>query len=280
MDNPQLAIPWISLALFLVAFLYSSVGHAGASGYIATLTLFGIGDDRIKPIALTLNILVASIGTLQFARAGHFSWPLFWPFAFASVPMAYLGGGWRLPAAYFHPLLGVVLWLSAARLIVNLRDRELVSPPSTPAALLAGGTIGLLAGLTGTGGGIFLTPLMLIAGWAKTRNAAAVSAAFILVNSISGLVGHTRGVQSLPQETWWFAIVAICGGFLGSYLGSWKLPPFAIRLFLAAVLVVAGLTLIVRVSPIWQFPDHDQRNKKNGTSSVLMDRRPNPAKVL
>lgn len=246
MELSDFSLPAVCGALFVIALLYSSVGHAGASGYIATLTLFGFPSDRIKPVALVLNILVALIGSTQFASAGHFSWSLFWPFAMASIPMAFLGGQWQLPPAYFHPLLGLVLWGSAARLLFRLREREIVRPPSRLASLLAGGSIGLLAGLTGTGGGIFLTPLILIAGWASTKTAAAVSAAFILVNSVSGLAGHATAIQTLPTETWWFAAVAAIGGTIGSYFGSWRLPAPFIRIFLAGVLLYAGLMLIMK----------------------------------
>ena len=187
METTQLIL--LCLAIALVAFLYSSVGHAGASGYIATMTLFGLATTVIRPTALVLNILVATIGSFQFWRAGHFSWKLFWPFALLSIPAAYFGGYLQPSASILRILIGAVLLFSAARLIFRKRDPEQTSLPSRPTALAVGAGLGFLSGLSGTGGGIFLTPLLLFCEWAKIRQAAAVSALFILVNSIGGLIG-------------------------------------------------------------------------------------------
>src|SRR5213593_219858 len=177
------------LAVGLIAFLYSSVGHAGASGYIATMTLFGLAPTVIRPTALVLNILVASMVAFEFWRAGHFSWKLFWPFALLSIPAAYVGGYLQPSASVLRILIGIVLLLSAARLVFRRRDPQQTFPPSRPMAISVGAGLGFLAGLTGTGGGIFLTPLLLFCQWAHIRQAAAVSALFIWVNSIAGLVG-------------------------------------------------------------------------------------------
>src|SRR5438874_13200703 len=159
MDSAQL-IP-LCFAIALIAFLYSSVGHAGASGYIATMTLFGIAATEIRPTALVLNILVAMIGSFQFWRAGYFSWKLFWPFALLSIPAAYFGGYLPVPTAILKIVIGVVLLFSAARLFFRHGDPPDVTPPATPPAIAVGTGIGFLSGLTGTGGGIFLTPLLL-----------------------------------------------------------------------------------------------------------------------
>ncbi len=242
MDNTQLAL--IAAAIGLVAFLYSSVGHAGASGYIATLTLCGFAPAMIKPTALVLNILVASIGTFQFWRAGHFSWQLFWPFAALAVPAAFLGGYLHLPVAIFKPLVGVVLLFSAVRLCFRRGDPAEVSPPALPTAMGIGAGIGFLSGLTGTGGGIFLTPLLLFCRWARTRPAAAVSALFILVNSVAGLAGHCSSGQPVPSFAWTLAVAAVMGGTLGSHLGSRRFPVRTVCLLLAAVLLIAGSKLI------------------------------------
>src|SRR5438046_7205843 len=196
MDNTQLA--FLCLAIAVIAFLYSSVGHAGASGYIATMTLFGLAATVIRPTALVLNILVATIGSFQFWRAGHFSWKLFWPFALLSVPAAYLGGYLQPSASVLRTLIGLVLLFSAARLIFRREDPPKVEQPSVPTAIGFGAGIGFLSGLTGTGGGIFLTPLLLFCHWAYIRQAAAVSALFILVNSISGLSGYFTANQTIP----------------------------------------------------------------------------------
>src|SRR2546423_3449420 len=196
MDNTQLL--FLCLAIALIAFLYSSVGHAGASGYIATLTLFGLTATVIRPTALMLNILVATIGSFQFWRAVYFSWKLFWPFALLSVPAAYFGGYLQPSASILRILIGLVLLFSAARLIFRRGDPEETLPPSKPTAVGVGAGLGFLSGLTGTGGGIFLTPLLLFCRWAKIRQAPAVSALFIMGNSICRLVGYFHAVRSIP----------------------------------------------------------------------------------
>lgn len=235
---------WLGVAVFAIAFLYSSVGHAGASGYIAVMSLFGLAPELIKPTALTLNILVAALGSVQFYRAGHFSWRLFWPFALLSVPAAFAGGYLSLPARAFKLIVGLVLLFSAARLSLRPQPDELAKPPSRPLALAIGGGLGLLSGLTGTGGGIFLTPLLLLLRWARTKTAAAVSACFILVNSAAGLLGSLSSQRSLPGPALALALCAIAGGAAGSYLGSTRFSPTAIKRLLAVVLVIAGVKLL------------------------------------
>lgn len=231
-------------SILLVAFLYSSVGHAGASGYIAVMTLAGLAATTIRPTALILNILVACIGSFQFWRAGHFSWPLFWPFALLSVPCAYLGGSIPLATWILKPLLGGVLLFSAGRLFFRECDPPDPAAPPKPVAMSVGAGIGFLSGLTGTGGGIFLTPLLLFARWTYTKRAAATSALFILVNSIAGLAGYVSSAQPVPQFAWLLAPAAVIAGTMGSYLGSRRFPVRIISLLLATVLVIAGVKLI------------------------------------
>lgn len=231
--------------ILAVAFLYSSVGHAGASGYIAVLSLAGLAPAEIRPAALALNILVATIATVQYARAGHFRGSLFWPFALASVPAAYLGGRLVLPVAAFNVLVGCVLLFSATRFFRKPEDPLVVNPPRAATGLATGAALGLLSGMTGTGGGIFLTPLMLLAGWAKTKTAAAVTAPFILLNSIAGLLGFLSTGGNVPRDTAWMAAVAVVGGTAGAWFGSRRFPVRTIRLLLAAVLLVAGLKLVL-----------------------------------
>ena len=243
MDTTHLVI--LFLAIGLIAFLYSSVGHAGASGYIATMTLLGVVPTVIRPTALVLNILVASIGTFQFWRAGHFSWKLFWPFALLSIPAAYVGGYLQPSASILRILIGMVLLFSAARLLFRRSDPPQIFPPSRPVAIGVGAGLGFLAGLTGTGGGIFLTPLLLFCSWARIRQAAAVSALFIWVNSIAGLVGYFTKVHSIPSLGFILAAAAIIGGIIGSHLGSRRLAVRVISLFLATVLIIAGTKLIL-----------------------------------
>ena len=235
---------FLCVAITIVAFLYSSVGHAGASGYIATMTLFGLATTVIRPTALVLNILVATIGSFQFWKAGHFSWKLFWPFALLSVPAAYCGGYLQPSASILRILIGFVLLLSAARLFFRKKDPEQTNPPLKPVAIGVGAGLGFLSGLTGTGGGIFLTPLILFCKWAVIRQAAAVSALFILVNSIGGLVGYFTAKHSIPTLGIYLAIPAVIGGTIGSYLGSRRLPARGIAIFLAIVLTIAGCKLI------------------------------------
>ena len=234
----------LAAALFVVALLYSSVGHAGASGYIAVLTLIGLGIEEVRPTALALNILVAAIGFIQWWRGGHFSWSLFWPFALLSVPAAFFGGWLHVPADYLRILIGVVLWFSAWRLLYRKEDPSAVAQPARTTAVASGAGIGFLSGLTGTGGGIFLTPLMLFCRWAKVKEAAAVSSLFILVNSASGLAGYIKSGRDLPDLAWPLAVVVAVGGFLGSRLGSHHLPVRGIAVLLAVVLAIAGTKLV------------------------------------
>lgn len=232
--------------VFVAAILYSMVGHAGASGYLAAMALYGVAPSVMKPTALTLNILVATMGTIQFARAGHFRWSLFWPFALGSVPLAFLGGSLALPLVVYKLVLGVVLLYAAWRLLRAPRaeDPAAVRPVAKPVAIASGAGIGFLSGLTGVGGGIFLSPLMLLMRWAAVRVTAAVSVTFILVNSIAGLLGHVASVRELPAATVGLAGVALAGGFIGSTIGSRRLPPVVLRRALAVVLVIAAVKLL------------------------------------
>lgn len=234
----------ICAAIAIVAFLYSAVGHAGASGYIAVMTLFGLAADVIKPASLLLNILVATLTTWQFWRAGHFSWRLFWPFAILSAPLAFVGGYINLPTHIFKILVGIVLLYSAVRFSIQTRDDEEIREPSRTIAVSVGAGLGLLSGLTGTGGGIFLTPVLILMRWARTKTASAVSALFILVNSISGLLGNISSTRNLPLFALPFVVCAVSGGALGSYLGSRRFSPNFIKKLLAVVLTIAGIKLI------------------------------------
>jgi uncharacterized membrane protein YfcA len=237
MDAAHLVLLFIAVGV--IAFLYSSVGHAGASGYIAVMTLWGLAPTVIRPTALVLNILVAFIGAFQFWRAGHFNWKLFWPFALLSIPDL------QPSASVLRILIGLVLLFSAVRLIFRRADPAEIVTPSQPTAISVGAGLGFLSGLTGTGGGIFLTPLLLFCRWAHIRQAAAVSALFILVNSIAGLVGYFTKVHSIPSLGFILAAAAIIGGTAGSHLGSRHFAVRVISLFLAAVLLIAGTKLIL-----------------------------------
>jgi uncharacterized membrane protein YfcA len=239
-------ILWLSVLFFIAALLYSSVGHAGASGYIAAMALFGLAPAVIKPTALFLNILVALIATVQFYRAGHFSWKIFWPLALGSIPFAFLGGALSLPTTIYKQIVGLVLLFAAYRLfmytkvVVKTNTKSL----SVGLAILLGAGIGFLSGLTGVGGGIFLSPLLLLMGWSAMKQTAAISAAFILVNSIAGLAGNYASVQFLPSALPFWAAAALIGGFIGSRFGSAQAQPEVIRRLLSVVLLIAGLKLI------------------------------------
>jgi uncharacterized protein len=238
----------LALLIFVGALLYSSVGHAGASGYLAAMALVGVSAVVMKPTALTLNILVASIATVKFHRAGYFSFRLLWPFALTSIPFAFLGGYITLPGHWYKTLVGVILLFAAYKLFrIASKPTERTDLRHVPlwAGLLCGAVIGMLAGLTGTGGGIFLSPLLLLMGWAETRQTAGVSAAFILVNSIAGLLGNVSSIGSLPGFIFVLAPAAILGGFIGAEFGSKRLASANVRRLLALVLIVAGCKLIL-----------------------------------
>jgi len=244
-------------AVLAVAVLYASVGHAGATGYIAVMGLLGLAPEVIRPTALVLNLVVATIGTVQFVRAGHFRRDLFVPLALASVPAAAIGGALSLPTAVFEGVLGLVLAFSAvrvagdvfwpgSRLAAGCRPAEELSGwrKLSPASLAGlGASLGLASGLTGVGGGVFLTPLLLELRVAATRQVPAVSVVFILVNSAAGLGGWVAAGRSMAAIDPVIVIAAAVGGLAGSQLGAFRLPTHSLRLLMAIVLAVASLKL-------------------------------------
>jgi uncharacterized membrane protein YfcA len=234
----------LALAFFAGAILYSSVGHAGASGYLAAMAFAGMAPATMRPTALVLNLLVASIATVRFARAGYFSWRLLWPFALGSVPFAYVGGGITLPGDWYRALVGLVLWVAAIRLWLNLTVSRQERQPPVIVAVWCGAGIGLLAGLTGTGGGIFLSPLLLFLRWAETRQTGGVAAAFILLNSLAGLAGNPASLSNLPADLPLWAAAVVIGGLIGAEIGSRRIGTPAFRRVLGVVLLVAGGKLI------------------------------------
>lgn len=235
----------IITAILAVAILYSSVGHGGASGYLAVMALLAAAPAVTRPTALLLNVFVASIAAVQFYRRGHFSWRIFLSFAAGSIPAAYLGGSIELPIGVYKIILAIVLILAAGRLALNLKADEGIRDPHLGYCLGIGAVIGLLSGLVGVGGGIFLTPILLIMHWAEARTAAGVSAAFILVNSLAGLAGQYSNVVELPVSVAFWISAAVVGGIIGSSLGSKRFDSIMLRRVLAVVLLIAGAKLIL-----------------------------------
>jgi len=245
---PTTEIALLAALIFLAAALYSSVGHAGASGYLAAMAFFGLAPEVMKPTALVLNILVATIATTLFVRAGYFAGRTLLPFLVGSVPLAFLGGAIQVPGTLYRALVGAILLVAAGHLAFFGNFHRQKSPtadvPVAP-AIAWGAAIGLLSGVTGTGGGIFLSPLLLFAGWAGTRQSAGISAAFILLNSVAGLTGHLASVRLLPDAIPIWALAAVSGGLVGAGYGSRKLATRTLQQLLAFVLVIAGLKLIM-----------------------------------
>jgi uncharacterized protein len=234
----------VILAIFIVAMVYSSVGHAGASGYLAIMALFSISNDLTKPTALILNIFVAVIAAFQFYRAGFFDWKIFVSFAVTSIPCAYIGGATTLPTQLHKQILGVVLIAASFRLAWNFANEKQLFEPKLWIALILGAIIGLVSGLTGVGGGIFLTPILLLTNWTETKKAAGISAMFILVNSLSALFGSYEQINLLPSTVWYWILSAIIGGIIGSTIGSRYFDTIILRRVLSAVLLFAGLKLL------------------------------------
>jgi uncharacterized membrane protein YfcA len=232
--------PWLLLVIAGAAVLYSAVGHGGASGYLAAMALFGLEPAVMKPTALTMNVFVASLVLFRFSRAGHFRWVLFWPLAVGSIPMALLGGSWLLPTTAYDSTVGVLLIVAAVRLFLETRDREATALPTVWLSVLVGAVLGFVSGLTGVGGGIYLSPLLLFLGWANMRTSAAVAAAFILVTSIAGTTGYALAGAQWPAGLPLLVVAAVGGAFVGSELGLRKVQPVALRRALGVVLVIAG----------------------------------------
>ena len=246
--DPSL-VTLLASGTMVAAFLYASVGHGGASAYIAALALAGVAPAEMRPIALQLNIVVSAIATLKFYRAGHFRWRLFWPFAVVSIPAAYLGGAITLPGTAYKILVGLVLLYAGWQLWWSARAGEEMRPVRNPPLALAlpiGAGLGVLSGLTGVGGGIFLSPLLLLLGWAGTRQTSAVAAPFILVNSTAALAAGLVVNPALPPDYAWVLMAAVLlGGWAGAEYGSKRFANPVIRRALAVVLAIAGGKMVL-----------------------------------
>lgn len=236
----------LTALIFCAAWLYASVGHGGASAYLAAMALVGTPVDVMRSSALALNVLVALVATYKFARAGAFSHRLFWPLVATSIPCAFIGGLLDLPTAYYKPLVGAVLVYAAwqsFRTAPGSANVELRTP-RTGVLVAIGAGLGLLSGLTGVGGGIFLSPLLIMQRWAATKVVSGTSAAFILVNSIAGLAGLAQKSLVLPTGLAGWAVAALVGGYIGAALGSRRLSNPIIQRLLALVLLIAGVKMI------------------------------------
>lgn len=235
----------LCLAVAAAAALYSSVGHGGASAYIALMALAGLAPEEVRPAALVLNILVAGLGAWRYLRAGRFDWRVFWPFAVAAIPAAFFAGRIDMPEHIYRPLLAAALAAAAFRYLIwpQLDAVKPSAPPSVAIALPAGAALGALAGLTGIGGGVYLSPLIVFAGWADPQRATGIAACFIVVNSIAGLAGRLSSLTLLPSFLPWLAAAALAGALIGT---TWSLK----RLDRRGVLRVLGVVLALAAAAI------------------------------
>lgn len=238
----------ISVLVFIVAALYSSVGHGGASGYLAVLSFFAVAPATMGSTALTLNVLVAGVALFSYVRAGHLSWKLAWPFVVLSIPAAFIGGLIHVSEKTYFVLLALALVFAAYRLAMSatgsMEDTE-YKQVKLSASLPAGAAIGLLSGIVGVGGGIFLSPIMLLFRWANAKRTSAIAALFIVVNSLAGLAGRlVKGELAIGIFSP-LIVIAFLGGLLGSYFGANRFSGIVLRRLLAAVLVIASAKMVI-----------------------------------
>lgn len=231
--------------LFLVAFLYASVGHGGASGYLALMVIFSIAPEVMKPTALLLNLFVSLTSFIQFYRGKHFTWKLFLPLAIASVPLAFVGGLMVVDGTIYKKILGLLLLIPIIRFLFfpNFTVTD-IRKPNTALSLLIGAVIGLLSGMIGIGGGIILSPILLLLKWTDQKRTAAISALFIFVNSVAGLAGQlTKGIR-FSEDMYMYVIIAFVGGLCGAYFGALRFKQAILKNVLAVVLILASWKLL------------------------------------
>lgn len=239
----------IALCLMLGAILYTSVGHAGSSVYIAIMSLFGVPAQVIKPTALVLNIIVSSYTSFRYIRAKLFDLKLYVPLAVGAIPMSFLGGSIDLPSEIYKPIVGAILFFAGIMFLFQLNPQGEKEPkhPHVAISVLTGAVIGLLSGLTGTGGGIFLSPLIIFFAWTTVKGASGTAALFILTNSVFGLLGYVSSVSSvteLPDALWLYAIAVVAGALIGTRLGIKQFSNGMVKRALGAVLLIAGTKLM------------------------------------
>ena len=239
---------WLYILLYVVAFLYASVGHGGASGYLALMALAGTAPSEMKPTALILNLFVSFVAFGQFYTSGHFRFKLILPFLIASVPLAYLGGRIHLSDEVYKQILGVLLLIPAIRFLVfNTSDDRPFNLPSIPLSVFIGGVIGFLSGLIGIGGGVLLAPILILLHWSDQKQTAAVCSLFIFVNSLSGLFGQMAKGIDISTTMMTMTIIAFCGGLTGSFFGARRFDQKVLRYILTIVLIVASVKLLFKV---------------------------------
>lgn len=231
--------------LFLVAFLYASVGHGGASGYLALMAIFSVTPEVMKPTALLLNLFVSLTSFIQYYRGNHFKWKIFLPLAVASIPMSFIGGLLVLDGTIYKKILGLLLLIPVVRFLVFKNPRiDETKKPDTVLSLIIGGSIGLLSGMIGIGGGIILSPILLLLKWTDQKQTAAISAIFIFVNSLAGLTGQlTKGIH-FSADMYWYVIIAFAGGLCGAYFGALRFRQDILKNILASVLLLAAYKLL------------------------------------
>lgn len=234
------------IALFIIAYLYSSVGHGGASGYLALMALFSIDPALMRSSALFLNLFVSAISFYMFYRAGYLKWRIVYPFLISSIPFSFLGARIQADPYIYKIILGTLLLVAVLRILISFRDSDRLKAPPVPAGILSGALLGFVSGMIGIGGGIILSPLLLIMRWANIKEAAAASALFILLNSASGLFSLSlqRDFTPTPDLFLW-AFMGILGAITGSYMGGYKLSWNALRYFLSIVLIIASFKLFM-----------------------------------
>lgn len=235
----------ICIALFVVAVLYSTVGHGGASGYTAVLSLAGFSALLVRQDSLVLNAVVSTIAFVQYYRGGHFQLKYFLPFVIASAPMAFLGGSLKIDPHWMQRILGALLLIAAILFLSDIKPSEKATRRIPLALSLAiGAMLGFVSGLTGIGGGVFLSPILILGRWSTQKQTAAISAPFILVNSISGLLGIHHFESAMFPDIYVYLAVCVLGGLAGGYTGSLKLNPLWMKRVLALVLIIASLKLL------------------------------------
>ena len=236
---------WLAAIVFASALLYSSGGHAGASAYLAAMALWSVAPEVMKPTALVLNLAVATIGSARFAHARAVPWEVVRPLVFGSMPAAFAGGAIRLSPGVYLAVLGAALLVAALFLWLRPRAARSRPVPRWPWLVVLGAALGFLAGLTGIGGGVFLTPLLILTGWQEPRRTAGAAAVFILANSALGLLGHASSARLVPDAVVWLVAAAVGGGLVGSWIGAHRLPPLALRRVHSVLLVVSGGKLLL-----------------------------------